>query len=145
MPFVSTKGKKKSILKRIIAKEVLRLAFKSSNPEDIKLDAKDSHGQFGKVADFNDERKQLIKDFLSSNIKLSSEIINKLSDNCLSEEDVNYFLNWITNVEENNSLYESLISIVECGFKYDSIINGWAARWKIIDGFDLNINLSNFF
>jgi len=113
MPFVSTKGKKKSILKRIIAKEVLRLAFKSSNPEDIKLDAKDSHGQFGKVGDFNDERKQLIKDFLSSNIKLSSEIINKLSDNCLSEEDVNYFLNWITNVEENNSLYESLISIVE--------------------------------
>ena len=30
----------------------------------------------------------------------------------------------------------TFISIVAWGFKYDSIINGWAAKWKIIDGFD---------
>ena len=68
IPFVVTKGKQIEILKRMLAKEVLREAFKFAGYNEFNTNGADTHGQFG-IINSDDSKQKAITDDTKNKIR----------------------------------------------------------------------------
>ncbi len=99
------------IAKRVISKEVLRLAFM----EIIKKDnLKDIHGNFGKISEWDTNREN-VKKYINNNEHKIKDIINDICIRAIQDEVFNYIVNELVDnmnrkckdneVDESLSLY----------------------------------------
>jgi len=114
IPFVVTKGKQIEILKRMLAKEVLREAFGFAGYNEYNTNGTDTHGQFGIINSdgsnqkaFTDDSKNRIREFLENNSNEHINLIRLMIDDQdgNQQEITNLLLHWLSNTNDANSLY----------------------------------------
>jgi hypothetical protein len=109
----------KRIVKRLIAKEVLRQAFEllSSDIQDHLLELARSerylsvHGEFGKTDYWNDY-KESIEGWITNNIDEVRNIIVALKPSA-EEEEIQELLDWVTNIEDDTSLLPKVENVIQ--------------------------------
>jgi DEAD/DEAH box helicase domain-containing protein len=114
IPFVVTKGKQIEILKRMLAKEVLREAFKFAGYNEFNTNGADTHGQFGiinsddsKQKAITDDTKNKIRNFLENNSNEHINLIRFMIDDQdgNKQEITDLLLYWLSNTNDAKSLY----------------------------------------
>ena len=116
-PFLAMQQKR--IVKRLIAKEVLRQAFEllSSDIQDHLLELARSerylsvHGEFGKTDYWNDY-KESIEGWITNNIDEVRNIIVALKPSA-EEEEIQELLDWVTNIEDDTSLLPKVENVIQ--------------------------------
>jgi|TARA_B100002003_G_scaffold74803_1_gene69773 Lhr-like helicase len=118
IPFVVTKGRQIEILKRMLAKEVLRNAFKFAEYDEFNTSGADTHGQFGIISDdnsdqkaFTDESKNKIKEYLENGVQEHINLIRFMVDDQsgAKPELADDLLNWLLNTDEQESLFGRIL------------------------------------
>jgi len=100
-PFLAMGTDQEQILKRVLAKECLRKAFRQSGVTwEDEPRGRDTHGEFGTPAEWNDEKRDIsrkVTQWLESD-PYRTEVVSVLTDGTSSEEDnrVQELLNYLS-------------------------------------------------
>jgi DEAD/DEAH box helicase domain-containing protein len=108
-PFVVTKGKQEEILKRMVAKEILRRAFLFAGKNSYNTKS-DNHGEFSTIDNFSGELRDSVISYLSSNKESHKEFINYMIDqnDGGSSDIVEPMVNWIINDKSEDSILNDM-------------------------------------
>ena len=116
-PFLAMQQKR--IVKRLIAKEVLRQAFEllSSDIQDHLLELARSerylsvHGEFGKT-DYWSDYKESIAGWITDNIDEIRNIVTALKP-ASEETEIKELVDWVTNIEDHKSLLHKVENVIQ--------------------------------
>ena len=91
-PFLATQQDR--IVRRLIAKETLRQAFKSLNVGDNLSESNNIHGQFGKTADWATLYRRPVEAWLQRNARAVSDIVHALLPSERDPQRLENLINW---------------------------------------------------
>jgi DEAD/DEAH box helicase domain-containing protein len=120
-PFISIGIEHDRILKRILAKEILRVFFKEQGFDNTNSSGLDTHGQFGvkqKEGSFKIFEVQQLEEHIKkvSNLNSFKEILTKLLDKQdtseLSEQEL-LLIDWLIDTNSSNGFYKSVCRAME--------------------------------